>query len=435
MAGRLLRIRNQGGICFADLVDATGKIQLMARLDILGQQCFDQFVLFDEGDIIYAKGPVFRTKRGEITVEVREFGLLTKILRPLPEKWHGLKDIETRRRQRYLDLIANPSVLEVFKKRSEIISAIRELLNERGYMEVETPVFQTVAGGAAARPFVTYHNALEMELYMRIALELYLKRLLVGGIEKVYEIGKVFRNEGISPQHNPEYTLLEAYCAYADYEDMMELLESIVTRAARAAGLSYTIVYQGESISLTTPFRRIKLLDAVSNHLGRDVREMDVEALEAAAQGLGVVIDSSQPLTWGVLVTEIFEKHVASSIREPTFVLDYPVDVSPLARRKEDNPDLVERFELWIAGREYANAFTELTDPIDQRQRFEQQAKAREQGYQEAHPQDEDFLIALEYGMPPTGGIGVGIDRLVMLLTDQPSIRDVILFPHLRDKI
>ncbi|HKW06018.1 MAG TPA: lysine--tRNA ligase [Candidatus Dormibacteraeota bacterium] len=406
VAGRLMVKRQQGGLVFSDLQDGRGRIQLMANRGQLGEEEFARFADLDLGDIVGVAGPVFRTRRGEITVEVHSFQLLTKALRPLPEKWHGLKDVEIRYRQRYVDLIANPDVREVFRARTKIITAIRGLLDERGFIDVETPVLQEVPGGGHARPFMTHHNALDRDLYLRIALELHLKRLLVGGFERVYEVGRVFRNEGLSPRHNPEFTLMECYQAYADYEDMMQLVEDLVVVSAMAAERPLQTSYEGESVNLTPPFRRERMADLVLEHTGR----------HAAGEELN----------------DLFEEHVQPRLREPTFVLDYPIEVSPLARPREDDPRFVERFELVILGREYANAFTELTDPIDQRRRFESQAAMRESGNVEAHPMDEDFLRAVEYGLPPCGGLGMGVDRLVMLIMDQPSIRDVILFPVMK---
>jgi lysyl-tRNA synthetase class 2 len=406
LAGRLMVKRLMGGSAFADLQDQAGRIQLFASRDILGERDFDLFADLDAGDLIGVKGPIFRTRRGEVTLEVHSFQLLTKSLRPLPEKWHGLKDVEIRYRQRYVDLIANPEVREVFRARTRIIAALRSLLGARGFLEVETPVLQEVPGGGHARPFITHHEALNRDLYLRIALELHLKRLLVGGFERVYEIGRVFRNEGLSPRHNPEFTMLESYEAYADYTDVMKLVEDLVVASTAAAGRSPKITYQGEEISLAPPFSRARMADLVLEHTGR--------------QALGKELD------------DLFEEHVQAKLREPTFVTDYPIEISPLARPRDDDPRFVERFELVILGREYANAFTELTDPIDQRQRFESQAAQRAAGDVEAHPMDEDFLRAVEYGLPPCGGLGIGIDRLVMLLTDQPSIRDVILFPVMK---
>ena len=406
LAGRLMVKRLQGGLVFADLQDGRGRIQLMANRNILGEDEFSRFADLDAGDIIGVTGPIFRTKRGEITLEVHSFKLLTKSLRPLPEKWHGLKDVEIRYRQRYVDLIANPQVREVFRARSKIITAIRGLLDERGFIDVETPVLQEIPGGGHARPFQTHHNSLNRDLFLRIALELHLKRLLVGGFERVYEVGRVFRNEGLSPRHNPEFTLLECYQAYADYEDMMQLTEDLVVVSAMAANRPLETSYEGESVNLTPPYRRARMTDLVLEYTGR--------------QAIGEELN------------DLFEEHVQPRLRQPTFVLDYPVEVSPLARPREDDSRFVERFELVVLGREYANAFTELTDPIDQRARFEAQAAMRAAGNVEAHPMDEDFLRAVEYGLPPCGGIGVGIDRLVMLLTDQASVRDVILFPVMK---
>jgi lysyl-tRNA synthetase class 2 len=406
VGGRLMVKRLHGGSAFADLQDGAGRIQLFASRDILGAEDFDLFADLDPGDVIGVKGPMFRTKRGEPTVELHTVQVLTKALRPLPEKWHGLKDIEIRYRQRYVDLIANPEVREVFRARTRVIAAMRSLLDERGYLEVETPVLQEVPGGGHARPFLTHHNSLDRDLYLRIALELHLKRLLVGGFERVYEVGRVFRNEGLSPRHNPEFTMLESYEAYADYHDVMQLVEDLMVASATAAGRPLKTTYQGEEVDLTPPYKRERMADLVLEHTGRS----------AVGQELN----------------DLFEEHVQTKLRQPTFVIDYPIEVSPLARPREDDPRFVERFELVILGREYANAFTELTDPLDQRARFEAQAAKRAAGDVEAHPMDEDFLRAVEYGLPPCGGLGVGVDRLVMLLTDQQSIRDVILFPVMK---
>ncbi|HWO44140.1 MAG TPA: lysine--tRNA ligase, partial [Methylomirabilota bacterium] len=388
------------------LQDQSGRLQLFASREILGERDFDLFAELDPGDLIGVKGPIFRTRRGEITLEIHSFQLLTKSLRPLPEKWHGLKDVEIRYRQRYVDLIANPEVRDVFRARTKIIASLRGLLDRRGFLEVETPMLQEVPGGGHARPFITHHEALNRDLYLRIALELHLKRLLVGGLERVYEIGRVFRNEGLSPRHNPEFTMLECYEAYADYNDVMRLVEDMMVTATAAAGRTSKITYQGEEIDLTPPLRRARMADLVLEHTGR--------------QAVGKELN------------DLFEEHVQPKLREATFVTDYPIEISPLARPRDDDPRFVERFELIILGREYANAFTELTDPIDQRQRFEAQAAQRAAGDVEAHPMDEDFLRAVEYGLPPCGGLGVGIDRLIMLLTNQPSIRDVILFPVMK---
>ncbi len=398
--------RLHGGSAFADLQDGAGRIQLFASRDVVGADLFDRFTELDPGDIVGARGPMFTTRRGEPTIEVRDFALLTKALRPLPDKWHGLKDVEIRYRQRYVDLIANPSVRDVFRTRTRIIEAIRRLYDDRGYLEVETPVLQEIPGGGHARPFVTHHNALDRDLFLRIALELHLKRLLVGGLERVYEIGRVFRNEGLSPRHNPEFTLLESYEAYVDYHDVMRLVEDILVASAGAAQRPLATSYQGETVDLTPPYRRERMFDLVLEHTGRQA--------------------------YGFELNDLFEEHVEPKLRQPTFVIDYPIEISPLAQRCDYDPRFVERFELIILGREYANAFTELTDPVDQRQRFEEQAARRAAGDVEAHPMDEDFLRAVEYGLPPCGGMGMGIDRLVMLLTDQPAIRDVILFPTMK---
>ena len=406
VAGRVMVKRLHGGSAFADLQDGAGRVQLFASRDDVGAEAFDRFTELDPGDIVGARGPMFTTRRGEPTIEVREFALLTKALRPLPDKWHGLKDVEIRYRQRYVDLIANPSVRDVFRTRTRIIEAIRRLYDERGYLEVETPVLQEIPGGGHARPFVTHHNALDRDLYLRIALELHLKRLLVGGLERVYEFGRVFRNEGLSPRHNPEFTLLESYEAYVDYNDVMRLVEDIFVATAGAARSPLATSYQGEAVDLTPPYRRERMFDLVLEHTGRQA--------------------------YGIELNDLFEEHVEPKLRQPTFVIDYPIEISPLAQRCDYDPRFVERFELIILGREYANAFTELTDPVDQRQRFEEQAAKRAAGEIEAHPMDEDFLRAVEYGLPPCGGMGMGIDRLVMLLTDQPAIRDVILFPTMK---
>jgi lysyl-tRNA synthetase class 2 len=406
IAGRLMSRRGSGGISFAPLQDGSGSIQLVAQRDVLGEADYERFGRLDPGDLVGACGWAGRTRRGEPSVFVRCFTLLSKSLRPLPEKWHGLRDVETRYRQRYLDLIANPAVRETFVRRSRIVSGIRALLDAKGFLEVETPVLQEVPGGGHARPFVTHHQALDRDFYLRIALELHLKRLVVGGLERVYEIGRVFRNEGLSPRHNPEFTMLECYQAYADYRDMMDLTEEIVVAAAEAAGVSLEHRYQGEPVDLRPPYRRARMADLVLEATGRDLA--------------------------GPELVEVYEQRVEPTLRRPTFVLDYPVETSPLARRRADDPRFVERFELIVVGRETANAFTELTDPVDQRRRFEEQAAERAAGAEEAHPFDEDYVRALEYGLPPTGGLGVGIDRLVMLLTDQAAIRDVIFFPQMK---
>jgi lysyl-tRNA synthetase class 2 len=408
LAGRLMVKRGQGGMAFGELQDASGRVQLVAQRDKLGERLHERFLQLDAGDIVGVTGRMAPTRRGEPSVWIESFCLLSKSLRPLPEKYHGLKDVETRYRQRYVDLIVNPEVRDVFVARARIVSAIRRLMDEKGYLEVETPVLHDLPGGGHAKPFVTHFNALHRDLYLRIALELYLKRLSVGGMERVYEIGRVFRNEGLGPKYNPEFTLLESYEAYADYHDVMALVEEIVVAGAEAAGRPLVTSYQGRPIDLTPPFRRARMVDLVREATGRDLA--------------------------GEALMEAYEDAVEPNLWEPTYVTDYPVEVSPLASRRADDPRFVERFELVATGRELANAFTELTDPIDQRRRFEMQAEARAAGDDEAHPFDADYVQALEYGLPPTGGLGLGIDRLVMLLLDQASIRDVIAFPQLKER-
>ncbi|HEY8759910.1 MAG TPA: lysine--tRNA ligase [Candidatus Dormibacteraeota bacterium] len=428
VAGRLMIKRPGGALAFYVLQDGAGRIQLMARRDILGEADYERYLELGTGDIVGAAGPMIRTRTGEPSVEVREFKLLSKALRPLPEKWHGLKDVELRYRQRHVDLIANPEVREVFVTRSRLVAGLRRYMDEHGFLEVETPVLQDIPGGGLAKPFRTHHNALDLDLYMRIALELHLKRLIVGGIEKVYEIGRVFRNEGLSPRHNPEFTMFESYESYADYEDVMRFTEELIQAGITAAGKALQLSYQGEDLDFTPPYPRRKMADLIREATGIDVlTEPDVAS---AAKAAGVAVEPG--LAWGFVVNELYEKKVESTLRRPTFVVDYPLDVSPLARTREDDPRFVERFELVVMGRELCNAFTELTDPVEQRRRFEAQVLAASAGADETHPMDEDYIAALEQGMPPTGGFGMGIDRLVMLVTDQASIRDVIFFPQLR---
>ncbi len=431
VAGRVLALRDQGKAVFVVLRDATGDIQLFCRSDSLGDEGFAAVKALDLGDWVGARGNVMRTRRGELSIAPVEVTLLSKALRPLPEKWHGLTDVETRYRQRYVDLIVNPDVRQVFEKRFAIIAAVRRNMDARGFVEVETPMLQPVPGGAAARPFVTHHNTLEMDLYLRIAPELYLKRLLVGGFERVYEINRSFRNEGVSPRHNPEFTMLEAYQAFGDMTTMMELTESLIEAVAEEVCGTTELTYQGEPVSLKGPFARASMAELVSGAAGRDVSvHTPLDELQGLCATHGVPIEES----WGAgkLVNELFEKLVEHTLREPTFVTRYPAETSPLARRTDDDPNLTDRFELIVTGREIANAFSELVDPVDQRVRFEAQAKAGAAGDAEAMYVDEDYLRAQEYGMPPAGGLGIGIDRLVMLLTDSASIRDVLLFPHLR---
>jgi len=434
VAGRLMAIRSMGKSAFAHIMDSTGRLQVYFRRDVLGESLYDGLLKdIEVGDFIGVQGVLFRTRTGEITVEVKALELLSKALLPLPEKWHGLRDVETRYRQRYLDLIANEDVRKIFVTRSRIVSAVRRLLDARGFLEVETPVLQPIYGGAAARPFTTYHNALDRTLYLRIADELYLKRLIVGGLDRVYEIGHSFRNEGISTEHNPEFTMLEVYQAYADYDDMRRLVEDVYSGVAQEVLGSMVITYQGNQIDLTPPWRKVTMRDSILQACGVDIEtHRDYDRLWAAAAERGHRL-AKQP-SWGKLVEKLFEATVEPGLIQPTFVLDYPVEISPLAKKKPGAPHLVERFEFFIGALECGNAFTELNDPLDQRQRFADQGRAAAAGDDEAHPMDEDYLTAMEHGMPPTGGLGFGIDRMVMLMTDQPSIREVILFPQLRSK-
>jgi lysyl-tRNA synthetase class 2 len=426
--------RDMGKANFIDVHDATGRMQVYVRIDDVGEESFADFKKWDIGDIVGVKGLVFRTRRGEISIHAHRVTLLSKSLLPLPEKWHGLKDTEMRYRQRYLDLIVNPEVKETFINRSKIISCIRSFLDARNYIEVETPVLNTIQGGATARPFTTHHNALDMNLYLRIATELYLKRLIVGGMEKVYEIGRIFRNEGISIKHNPEFTSIELYEAYTDYNGMMRLTEEMVSTVAQKVLGTLKISYMGEEIDLTPPWRRLTMVDAVKEFCGVDFAPLrgDNDAARAAAKSVGVEL--AQGKSWGDALYAIFDQRVEEHLVQPTFILDYPVEVSPLTKRKPDMPELTERFEFFITRREMGNAYSELNDPIDQRKRFLDEVKLRDAGDLEAGMMDEDFVTALEYGMPPTGGLGIGIDRLVMLLTDSASIRDVLLFPTMKPK-
>ena len=431
IAGRLMAIRGHGKACFAELADCDGVIQIYIKIDEVGEDQFNQFKLWDIGDIVGIEGEIFRTNRGQISVKAQKLTFLTKCLRPLPEKWHGLKDVELRYRQRYLDLIVNPEVKDAFIIRSKVIRGIRKFLEGREFLEVETPTLHNIAGGAAARPFITHHNALDMDLYMRIALELHLKRLIVGGMERVYEIGRVFRNEGISIRHNPEFTLLEIYQAFSDYHGMMELTETMISTVAKEVLGTDTVNYQGTEISFATPWRRITMFDAIKEYAGVDFNQIadDVSARQAAAS---IGLEVGEEMSRGNVINLIFEEKVEDKLIQPTFIMDYPIEISPLVKRMADNPNFVYRFEAFVYGRELANAYSELNDPMDQRGRFEQQMEQRAKGEDEANETDEDFLRALEYGMPPTGGLGIGIDRLVMYLTDAPSIRDVILFPTMR---
>jgi len=431
LAGRLMAVRRHGKASFADLEDGWGRIQLMAAVDSLGGEGYQLFQELDIGDWVGVEGPVFRSRRGELTVRVEEFTLLSKSLRPLPEKWHGLKDVELRYRQRYLDLLVNPEVKRKLLVRVKTVREVRRFLDDRDFLEVETPMLHLIPGGAAARPFVTYHHALGEELYLRIAPELYLKRCLVGGLEKVYEINRNFRNEGISYKHNPEFTMLEFYWAFVDYLDLASFLEEMLSEVVVRVMGTLKFTYQGREIDFTPPWRRTTLLEAVSAAVGEKV-----DSSTSPVKWKELAERHSVPLEegWGPgkVATELFEKLVEPELWEPTLVMDYPREVSPLARAHRSDPFLTERFELIAAGRELANAFSELIDPLDQRERFEEQARRRESGDQEAHLVDHDYLRAMEYGMPPAGGLGLGIDRLVMILTDSHSIREVILFPHLR---
>jgi len=429
VAGRVVRHRAQGGAGFADILDETGRVQLYARVDTLGEGGMALFNDLDLGDIVGVQGPVFRTRRGEVSVDVQELGLLTKALRPLPDKWHGLKDVELRFRQRHVDLTVNPEARRVLDLRHRLIRGIREFMWSRGFVEVETPVLHKVAGGAAARPFVTHHNTLDIDLYLRIAEELHLKRLVVGGFERVFEIGRVFRNEGIDATHNPEFTILEVYEAFTDYRGMMRLTRDMFQHLARELNGNERFTYGGAEIDLSGEWPAREMLDLVAEASpGVDIE--DEEALRARADQLGAV---PRQRDWGELVYEVFERAVEERLTAPTFVTGFPISVSPLARRRAGDPRLADRFELFIAGNELANAFSELTDPLDQRARFEQQARARAAGDEETHPMDEEFIAALEQGMPPTGGLGVGIDRLAMLFADVRNIREVLAFPLMRD--
>jgi lysyl-tRNA synthetase class 2 len=429
LAGRIMALRDFGKAAFAHVQDSSGKIQIYLKKDVLGQK-HKLLKKLDIGDIIGIRGRLFRTKTNELTVEVEQLELLTKSVRPLPEKWHGLKDVETRYRQRYVDLIVNPEVRENFAKRSVIIKGVRDFLESKGFIEVETPMMHQIPGGATARPFKTHHNALDIDLYLRIAPELYLKRLLVGGYERVYELNKNFRNEGISTKHNPEFSMLEFYIAYRDYHYLMSLTEDLITTVAMKAVGTLKIPYGDDVIDLTPPWRRMPMLEALMESGLPQEALGDVEKAKQWARGNQ--IDIPEGSSHGKALDEIFKEKVEPGLVQPTFIIDHPVELSPLAKRKADNPALVERFELFICSRELANAFSELNDPFDQKVRFLEQVKAKQEGDEEAHWMDEDFIRALEYGMPPAAGEGIGVDRLVMLLTNSPSIRDSILFPQLK---
>lgn len=431
IAGRLMSKRGHGKATFCDLQDMHGRIQIYVKLDEVGVESYEEFKKYDMGDIIGITGTAFRTHMGEISIKVKTIELLSKSLRPLPEKYHGLKDMDLRYRQRYVDLIVNSEVKDTFIARSKIITGIRNYLNAKNYVEVDTPILNTIPGGASARPFITHHNTLDIDMYLRIAPELYLKRLIVGGFDKVYEMGRLFRNEGMDIKHNPEFTTFELYSAYEDYNDMMNLTEDLIATLAKDVCGDTKINYQGTDIDLTPGWKRITMIDAIKEVTGIDfnLANTDEEALNLA-KSIGVEIEGF-PVR-GHIINEVFEAKVEETLIQPTFIMDYPIEISPLTKKKPSDPRLVERFELFIGGREYANAYSELNDPIDQYERFMAQMAEREAGNEEANMIDEDFVQALEYGMPPTGGLGVGVDRLIMLLTNSYSIRDVLLFPTMK---
>nr|WP_272917361.1 lysine--tRNA ligase [Halobacillus litoralis] len=434
VAGRIMTKRGKGKAGFTHIQDVTGQIQLYVRKDEIGEEAYDNlFKTADLGDIVGVTGVMFKTNVGELSVKAGEFHLLTKSLRPLPEKFHGLQDVEQRYRQRYLDLITNPDSRDTFVLRSKIIQSMRRYLDGLGFLEVETPLMHGIPGGASARPFITHHNALDMQLYMRIAIELHLKRLIVGGMEKVYEIGRVFRNEGVSTRHNPEFTMIELYEAYADYKDIMALTENMVAHIAKEVLGTTTVMYDDQEINLEPEWARLHMVDAIKEYTGVDFwQPMSNDEAKALAHEHGIEIKDT--MTFGHIVNEFFEQRVEEKLVQPTFIYGHPIEISPLAKKNPEDERFTDRFELFIVGREHANAFSELNDPIDQRERFEAQLKEREEGNDEAHMMDEDFLEALEYGMPPTGGLGIGVDRLVMLLTNSASIRDVLLFPQMRHR-
>ena len=432
IAGRIMSKRGKGKVMFMDVYDRTGKMQVFAKFDDLGEETYKGLKKWDIGDIMECTGFVFKTKMGEVSVHATGVKLLSKSLLPLPEKYHGLKDVDLRYRQREVDLIMNPEVKETFIKRGKIVSTIRNIMDSKGFVEIETPTLNTIPGGASARPFVTHHNTLDIDMYMRIATEIPLKRLIIGGMERVYEIGRIFRNEGMDPRHNPEFTTIELYQAYTDYNGMMDITEELINKSCMAVNGTEDITYGDYEISLKAPFKRITMIDAVKEQTGVDFGEFmgDTEKAKEVAKELKLEVKATD--TWGNILAEAFDEYVEDKLIQPTFVIDYPVEISPLTKRKKDNPLLVERFEIFVAGGELANAYTELNDPIDQRGRFEHQMMLRENGDEEANMIDEDFLTAMEYGMPPTGGMGMGIDRLVMLLTNSQTIRDVIAFPTMK---
>ena len=431
MAGRVMAIRGHGKTCFMDMQDKTGRMQLYVRKDVLGEEDYSLVKMMDIGDTIGVTGIPFRTHMGEVSIKVVKMEMLSKSLRPLPEKWHGLKDIETRYRQRYVDLIVNPEVRDTFVKRSQIIRSVREVLDSHDFLEVETPILNTIAGGAAARPFISYHNALDMQVYMRIAPELYLKRLIVGGMDRVYELGRVFRNEGIDNRHNPEFTSVEIYQAFADYRDMMDLTEEVVVKTAMKVLGTTKITYEGVEIELASPWKRMSMIEAVKEYSGKDFTNVtDLEEARAIAKELNVAVEPSFGI--GKIINACFEEYVEDKLIQPTFITGHPKEISPLAKSNPENPEITDRFEAYIYGRELCNGFTELNDPIDQKERFLKQVEERANGDEEANMMDEDFVNALEYGLPPTGGLGIGIDRLVMFLTNSSTIRDVLFFPTMK---
>lgn len=431
MAGRIMAIRGHGKTCFMDMQDKTGRIQVYVRKDVIGEENYALIKLMDIGDTVGITGTAFRTHMGELSIKANSVEMLSKSLRPLPEKWHGLKDVETRYRQRYVDLIVNPEVRDTFVKRSQIIRSVREVLDSHDFLEVETPILNTIAGGAAARPFISYHNALDMQVYMRIAPELYLKRLIVGGMDRVYEMGRVFRNEGIDNRHNPEFTSVEIYQAFADYRDMMDLTEEIVVKTAEKVLGTTTINYEGTTIELASPWKRMSMIEAVKEYSGKDFTNVtDLEEARAIAKELNVAVEPSFGI--GKIINACFEEYVEDKLIQPTFITGHPKEISPLAKSNPENPEITDRFEAYIYGREICNGFTELNDPIDQKERFLKQVEERANGDEEANMMDEDFVNALEYGLPPTGGLGIGIDRLVMFLTNSSTIRDVLFFPTMK---
>ena len=433
IAGRLMSRRGMGKVMFCDLQDASGRVQIYLKYDEMDPAEYEDCRKLDIGDIVGVNGDVFRTQRGEISVRASHVTLLAKALLPLPDKFHGLTNVETRYRQRYVDLIVNPEVRRTFEIRSKFITHVRRYLDDRGYMEVETPVLNTISGGATARPFITHHNTLDLDMYLRIATELNLKRLIVGGIERVYEIGRIFRNEGMDPRHNPEFTTVELYQSYADFNDMMDLFEELLSSACKDILGTYELEWMGHKLDLTPGWKRMTMAEAVKEHLGVDFMAANTDEEAAAlAKSVGVELGEDKDHTWGNYLYECFDRHVEEKLIQPTFITMHPVDVSPLAKRSPSDPRLTERFELFICHSEMGNAFSELNDPIDQKERFRKQVEMREKGDQEAGMMDEDFINALEYGMPPTGGLGIGIDRCVMLLTGQDTIREVIFFPTMR---